>query len=405
MASIEIRAVQSDELDAMVALMCEAFGLPFGPARELFLHDPYFDIQRKRVLLASGRIVSCLTLTDSRLRVGGAVVGVGGVAGLATAPALRRRGYATRLLLGSLATLRAYGYGLTGLLPFRRAYYRRLGWEMASTQLRAVLPAERLAAFAEARYVRAALPSDRAALRTLHEELTRGRTGACVRDDRRWTYVLNHSRSAVVFQRGGALEGYALFERTESEDPPPRLRVIELLAASEDARRGLVGHLAERRDCMVEYTAGWAELAASGLLGPLDADGEAVEVREAGGAMFRVVDLQAALRDLAPNLRGFRGRVTLCLHDAQAPPGAPASVTIIGDGTGVSVERADEADRVSGARIEGDAGTWAAVLMGHLSLADAMSLHRLHPIPHDAGAGLAPHFPRRDPFVSPPDYF
>ena len=47
---LEIRSPRPDELDPMLALMCGAFGLPFNPAREVFYKDPYFDVNRKRVL-------------------------------------------------------------------------------------------------------------------------------------------------------------------------------------------------------------------------------------------------------------------------------------------------------------------------------------------------------------------
>ena len=39
----EIRAPRPEELDDMLAVMCEAFRLPFASARAPFYHDPYFD--------------------------------------------------------------------------------------------------------------------------------------------------------------------------------------------------------------------------------------------------------------------------------------------------------------------------------------------------------------------------
>src|SRR5260221_14358679 len=96
---IDIRAARSDELDAMLALMCEAFNLPFASAREIFYKDPYFNIEKKRALLVDGKLTSCLTIADAPLWIGRAMVPVGGIAGVATEQSQRNKGYAGRLLV------------------------------------------------------------------------------------------------------------------------------------------------------------------------------------------------------------------------------------------------------------------------------------------------------------------
>ena len=113
----ESRAVRSEELDSMLSLMCDAFGLPFGPARELFYKDPYFDIDRKRVLVIDGEIASCLTIVEAPLWIGRAVVNVAGIAGVATAPAHRRKGYAARLLVETLPAIREMGCPFAATAP------------------------------------------------------------------------------------------------------------------------------------------------------------------------------------------------------------------------------------------------------------------------------------------------
>src|SRR5690242_14662527 len=128
---IEVSAVRQDELDTMLALMCQAFGLPFQAAREVFYSDPYFAIENKRVLRVNGSIVSCLTIVDTACWIGQGVVRLGGVAGVVTRPALRRRGYAGRLLRETVRTLDEQGYALSALFPFSYDYYRKFGWELA----------------------------------------------------------------------------------------------------------------------------------------------------------------------------------------------------------------------------------------------------------------------------------
>ena len=91
---LDIGPVRQDELDAMLGVMCAAYELPFEAARPIFHADPYFDLDNKRVLRVDGRIVSCLTITESPYWIGKAVVPVAGIAGLATLPHAQRQGYA-----------------------------------------------------------------------------------------------------------------------------------------------------------------------------------------------------------------------------------------------------------------------------------------------------------------------
>src|ERR1051325_7921347 len=107
---IEIRAARSDELEVMLAVMCESFGLPFNPARDIFLHDPYFDIDKKRVLVLDGDIISCLTIVDTTLWIGNAPVRVAGIANVATRQSHRGQGYASQLLRGIIPALHERGY-------------------------------------------------------------------------------------------------------------------------------------------------------------------------------------------------------------------------------------------------------------------------------------------------------
>src|SRR5205085_2632264 len=120
----------TEDLDAMLGLMCDAFGLPFAAARDLFYKDPYFDVERKRVLLLDGLVVSCLTLVEADIWIGSALVRVGGIAGVATALEHREKGFASRLLLDSLPVLRERGCALSALFPYSYAFYSRLGWQV-----------------------------------------------------------------------------------------------------------------------------------------------------------------------------------------------------------------------------------------------------------------------------------
>ncbi len=408
---IESRAVTSKELDSMLSLMCDAFGLPFGPARDLFYKDPYFDIDKKRVLIADGEMVSCLTIVEAPLWIGKAVVRVGGIAGVATLLAHRRKGYAERLLLDTLPVLRDMGCGFSALFPFSYGYYRKLGWERAGTQYLLRMMRGGLSEFREARYVRGALPADRAEIAELYMAHAMHKPGRWSRDSKRWSYLYEHAKHQIVYKRQ-AVEGYALYETQEEAGGQRRLRILEMFCGSQDARRGLIGFFAKMKDAKeVTYTASLSEILASGLAAQAEIEGDGgPRIESQPGVMFRVVDIAAALTALAPNFEGWQGELTLTMTDRHAPKNLPhscAAARLDGDGAAVTVTPLGPRDPACSSpnRIEGDVQAWTQLLTGFHSLADALSLNRLRAFSPDAAGIAEPLFPRRELFVPPPDHF
>jgi predicted acetyltransferase len=414
---IESRAVRSEELDSMLSLMCDSFGLPFTPARELFYRDPYFDIEKKRVLLVDGEIASCLTIVEAPLWIGRAAVRVGGIAGVATALDHRRKGFAARLLADTLPALREMGCAFSALFPFSYDYYRKLGWECVGSQAVARIDRSVLPPFAEARFARARQSSDRRPIAQLYRQSTERRSGRWIRDDLRWDYLFEHAKSQVVYRRQGAT-GYALYETREETEGVRTARVLELFADSDEARRGLVGWFAGMREVdEIRCTGSLADIAANPLVSfahtasrPADSE---PRLSLEPGVMLRVVDLPAALAALAPNFEGWRGRLLLAMADPQAPHDGPRGAELAGSPAGIAIEplRAGDPRLSSSRRLEGDARAWSQVLAGSLSLRDALSLNRLRAFRPDAGVAAAfPEtglelFPRRDFFVPLADHF
>jgi predicted acetyltransferase len=401
---IEIRAARSDELDAMLALMCEAFNLPFASAREVFYKDPYFNIEKKRVLVSGGKLISCLTIADAPLRIGRAVVPVGGIAGVATEKSSQRQGYAGRLLIESLTALSAQGAAFSALFPYRPDFYRRFGWEAAGSQFKAVISREVLPEYADSRYVRAGAPSDRADIVRLYEEHSFNRTGFRYRDEPRWDYILDHYKHRIVYKRN-AVEGYLVYDLGEQSGGKRGVNILEMVAGTEAAARGFAGYIAQRKQFgEVTYTAGWEEIQSSGLLSGIVQNGcqtmPVIEMQP--GPMFRIVDFKSCLEALQPNFEGFLGELTLCLNDK--PLGHRTAVTVMGNRSNLEIRTA-EPDANIRRRIEGDVLAWSAVAVGRYSLRDALSLNRLRASSEAAAALAEPLFPRRSLFIPPLDHF
>jgi predicted acetyltransferase len=430
-SAFEIGPVRQDELDAMLGVMCAAYELPFAAARPIFYADPYFELENKRVLRVDGHIVSCLTITEARCWIGKAVVPLAGIAGLATLPHAQRQGYAGLLLTATLQTLDERGIGLVGLYPYDDLYYRRLGWETASTACHLSLMPESLPHFPESANVRPACPDDTPHMQRLYDAYARERTLHAVRDEKRWEYLSDRVPERHVYAGlKGNIEGYLLYDfqpgtvqvGTQKAAVLPSLRIMELCAATQAARRGLIGYLARQTGIgNIEYEGAWPTLNASGFLDvpyPAGASNTFATMQMVSAVMLRVVNFPRLLHALRPNWNDFNGGLTLALHDDHLPR-QTNTVTIEGNGRGLpevssqNIEaekerQGDEANQskiLSSSGVAGDVRTWSQVVIGYMSGEDACALDLLRASSEQAAVLVGRLFPARTPFLPAPDHF
>ena len=72
--------------------------------------------------------VACAASSPMTQNVRGALLAMGGIWGVATNPAARRKGYCRTLMARLLEAMHAGGRALSALYPFRESFYERLGW-------------------------------------------------------------------------------------------------------------------------------------------------------------------------------------------------------------------------------------------------------------------------------------
>lgn len=72
--------------------------------------------------------VACAVSSPMTQNVRGTILGMGGIWGVATHPAARRKGYCRALIQRLLETMRDAGRPLSALYPFRESFYGRLGF-------------------------------------------------------------------------------------------------------------------------------------------------------------------------------------------------------------------------------------------------------------------------------------
>jgi len=386
-----VRAARPEEAEAVLETLCLAFGLDQEAARPLFYADPYFDLSSKRVLTLPGAgVVSCLTLVPSLLRIGGAVVPAAGVAGVATRPAFQCRGYAASLLAATVPALSSEGFPVSLLHPISAPFYQKLGWECASRQIRWLAAPVSLPSCAEADGVRPALSGDWPAIEALHDALTRTGTGSFQRDSRRWQLIQMPvpGREAFVCEHRGEITGYCIYERHDA------LHLLEMAGSTEDARRGLVGFLAQQSDALIEWAASPARLAQFGLSWaglPLEP-----------GIMLRIVDLEAALSLLhpvhfEPALAEIGATLTLQAADALCPQNTrPLRLTAAGIQPGTLGD---------GPWFHADIRMMARLYFGDLLPSEAAAANLLVADSPQTLYFADRLFPRREPYIAPLDQF
>jgi len=281
----EVRAARPDEAEAVLETLCAAFDLNVNAARPIFYGDPFYDLSHKRVLsLHNIGIVSCLTVVPATLRIGGMPVPAGGIAGVATRPEFQRQGHAAALLAATVAALwEELHYPLSLLHPLSAPFYRRFGWETASSAVAWAADSASLPKYDTSVSVRPASYQDWPAIDALHADLTQNDTGSCVRGARRWALIQMPvpGRETYVCEDSHGLSGYAIWERGET------LEVLEMHGRTPEARYGLAGLLARQPDTIVRWPASPALLAAFGF--------SVSSARPEPDVMLRVTDLEAAL--------------------------------------------------------------------------------------------------------------
>lgn len=131
MTDLIIRQMHGDEiLGAMYWLPAYAFSatppLPDRAEREEILKGrqgvTYYGAYE------DGKVVSVAASSQMTQQVRGTLLPMGGIWGVATHPAARRKGYSKAALAALLGHLHENGTPLSGLYPFRESFYERLGY-------------------------------------------------------------------------------------------------------------------------------------------------------------------------------------------------------------------------------------------------------------------------------------
>jgi predicted acetyltransferase len=313
--AIRYRPARRTDVETLAELGSRAYRVSsVEKRREFYTDHPRFTLRDVRVAELDGEVVASLVLYPLTAWVRGQGVPVTGVGSVAVSPEHRRRGVGEAFLRAALREMRQRGSHLSALYAFKGAYYRKLGYGVAEVVHQFAIAASNLPASDEARRIRRLRIPDRSAVQALYERVAAQGHFAISRRPEWWSQRLwTYPGDWVVY------EG-----RRRGQRGPFRLAVTlgEFVAATPEAHRGLVGHLASLADQVEEihYAApadnAWLSLLKTAqnlrpgaeIAAYLDSGGVA------DGAMFRITDVKAAL-EMLPVAKAARGEVALEVVD------------------------------------------------------------------------------------------
>lgn len=354
-------------------------------------------------ILDEGRSISRLWIADRRMRIGAAVLCVGGIAGVGTDSEFRNRGLARRVLDRSLALMADEGYDASFLYGIQD-FYHRLGFATCMPEWGLSVDT-RDAERAESRLkVRPLRPADLSQVRALYNRGNAGRTASVVRG-RGWSGFPMGSgffvpgATQVVCEPGapGRILGYVLYD-----DVADRCRAAEVGGRGAQVWGAILRFLARRAVALRR------ERITASL--PLDHP-FAIYCRSFGcrdetgyprnaGPMGRLIDLERFLTALAPELAGCwpagaQDRITLRTDigaaDLRRRRGGRVDVQQRGTRAGAGLEFADQ-------------GTLFQLAMGYRTVDDAVAAGQLRGSPRALQLATAL-FPLRSAHMWWPDRF
>lgn len=251
------------------------------------------------------------------------------ISDVTVSPGHRRRGILRAMMLRSLADAARAGIAVAALTASEAAIYGRFGFGAATRWRRVHLDVRGEPALSGPEAAGVVRPADPRGIGSLVDELyqrvrlrhpgTVQRTASFLprwedrslgRDEGRGSGLF----AAVHRDADGTVQGVALYRFAGWETTPPTVTVETFLAATADARRGLVRYLA-RLD-LVERVV-WERAPEAGWVEALFADERRVRADRGGDDLYlRVLDVPAAVAG-----RGYRadGEVVVAVEDRLGP--------------------------------------------------------------------------------------
>ena len=207
MSNVTVRAFEprDDEAFRHVRAMTFRGGEGVKPEEKLLRSDCLAYVAE-----LNREIVAATTVIDMTATLGEEALRCAGLAAVAVLPEHRRGGIGTRLMNDVLPLLRAEGFAIASLYPFRGSYYRRFDYEYCGTRYQITCPTSRLPKItSEPLPPRLLVDEHRKQIYNCYEAFARRYAGMNLRrSEDQWWRVLGGDTPLQVYAVGTPVEGY-----------------------------------------------------------------------------------------------------------------------------------------------------------------------------------------------------
>ena len=393
--ALGVRKYREEERGKLARLSSLSFGNAVASWEEYY--DPRkntrIDPEGIYVLEEDGGLRATAAVLPLEAFVDGRAVPIGGVAAVCTHPAYRRKGHAGALMRAVLGGMREEGVGLSMLWPFAHAFYRAYGWEIGGESISYELKPTDLPTSGEQRGVRDYVGGDLGSLMDLFGGEAKRHQMMVVRSEASWrSWLGRDGNEAAVYERDGRVEGYALYTMSDwrdGEEPRRKLAVRELVAATPEAREGLLSFAAAQDPLVFGVR---VRVPRGEPIHPY-LPSSYVTARVETEFMLRLVDVEGALALLGRQI----GEPLVLEVSDDVVPGNAGEYTV---GKGEVARGAEAAEKVTL-----DVRRLAQLYAGYLPARELARHGLIEPGSERALELLEDYFPVDDPYVFPLDHF
>lgn len=175
---------------------------------------------------------------------------MGGIAGVATYPEYRRRGYVKELITYVLETMREQGFTVSMLHPFDVSFYRKYGWELFSNRQKTMMKGNDLVKLepAEGTMKRFLFETvNLHELKQIYSQYASQFSGMLLREDDWWKSVVDDLRIAIYYDATDKPTGYILYDIKDH-----KMTIEEFVPVDFEARRGLWNYICQHDSMVTE---------------------------------------------------------------------------------------------------------------------------------------------------------
>jgi predicted acetyltransferase len=161
---------------------------------------------------------------------------MGGIAGVATYPENRRKGYVKDLMKQVLEQMKEEGYLVSMLHPFKISFYRKYGWELLTNRVKCTITKADMVMQEQVpgSVKRAIKNHNYQDLNEIYTQFAIQFSGMLVRELSWWENICDGESTAIYYNKSQQAIGYILYSVKDS-----KMKVEEFVALTSEARKGL----------------------------------------------------------------------------------------------------------------------------------------------------------------------